>query len=75
MGFLTELHYIFWQATWGNNTAWLESLLLTGLTIFFVRDRLGKRFAAWWARHHHEHMVAAHLEALRRHEEEKRESQ
>jgi len=39
---------------------------------YLLRDRIGRRLAAWWAKHHGPHAIAQHLEALRRHEAEKR---
>jgi hypothetical protein len=63
-----ELYEILWGATWGNNTAWLESLIVTGLAVWGLRDHIGKHAAAWWAKHHGPHAVRQHLEAMRQHE-------
>lgn len=49
---LHDLYAIFWLATWGNNTAWLESLAVTGAVVYLKRDAIGRRTAAWRARHH-----------------------
>lgn len=60
-----HLYAILWGATWGNNTAWLESLIVGGLAVWVFRDHIGKRLAAWWAKHHGPHAINQHLEALR----------
>ena len=67
-----KLYAILWGATWGNNTAWLESLIVGGGTVWLFRDHIGKRLAAWWAKHNGPHAVRHHLEALRRREQEKK---
>lgn len=72
---LRDLYAVLWGATWANNLAWLESLAATGLVLWVKRDAIGKRAAAWWNRHHREHAIELHLEALRRHEEAKRQQE
>jgi hypothetical protein len=69
---LHDLYAVLWLATWGNNMAWLESLVVIGLVTFLKRDAIGKRAAAFWARHHREHAIEQHMEAQRRLEAEKR---
>lgn len=69
---LHDLYAVLWQATWGNNMAWLESLTVAGLLAFLKRDAIGRRLAAWWAVHHGPHAIAQHREALRQHEEAKK---
>ncbi len=70
---LHDLYAVMWGATWGNNMAWLESLAVTGAVLFAKRDAVGRHAAAWWAKHHGPHAIAQHREALRQHEEAKRE--
>lgn len=72
MTFLRDLYAVLWLATWSNNLAWLESLLIAGAITFWKRDHVGKHLAAWWAKHHAEHAIAQHREALRQHEEAKK---
>lgn len=67
-----DLYAVLWLATWGNNTAWLESLIVIGLVTFIKRDAIGRHATAWWARHHAPHAIAQHREALRQHEEAKK---
>lgn len=66
-----QLYAILWGATWGNNTAWLESLIVGGVTVWAFRDHIGKHLAAWWAKHHGPHAINQQLEALRQHEQGK----
>lgn len=63
-----ELYAVLWQATWGNNLAWLESLAATAVAVYLFRDRLGRRAAAWWHRHHAPHIRAELAAALERKE-------
>lgn len=44
--------------TWSNTIAWLEDAFFGALFMFFFRDHVGKRLAAWWHRH-----TTPHLEA------------
>lgn len=69
MAFLHTLYAVLWGATWGNNMAWVESLAVIGLATFIKRDAIGRRLAAFWARHHGPHAIEQHREALRQHEE------
>ena len=57
---------IAWDATWGNNLAWLESLAAAGAVAFWKRDHIGKNAAAFWARHHAPHAIAQQLIARHR---------
>jgi hypothetical protein len=66
-----ELWVVLWNSTWGNNTAWLESLILLGIFTYVFKDYIGMRLAKWWHKHHKEHDISNHLEALRRFEAEK----
>lgn len=63
--------YILWGATWGNNMAAAEWSLLLGIPGWLARDHIGRKLAAWWARHHGPHAVEQHKQALREHEAEK----
>lgn len=67
-----QLYAILWGATWGNNTAWLESLIVGGVAVWAFRDHIGKHLAAWWAKHHGPHAIAQHREAMCQHEKEKK---
>lgn len=49
---LHDLYAVAWVATWGNNTAWLESLIVAGAVVYLKRDAIGRRTAGWRARHH-----------------------
>jgi hypothetical protein len=65
---------LFGPGTWGtggNMVAWVICgvLAVTGGWIF--KDVIGRKAAAWWAKHHGPHEIEQHLEALRRHEQEK----
>ena len=52
MTFLHDLYAVAWLATWGNNMAWLESLIVTGTVVYLKRDAIGRRTASWRERHH-----------------------
>ena len=56
----------YWQAVSGNVLAEPLCAVLTLAATWPFRHRIGAGLAAWWARHHHEHAVAQHLEALTR---------
>lgn len=80
-GFWHDLWAVLWLATWGNNVAWLESLILAGLTAWIAHktgllrkltEHTGHHLAAWWDRHHGPHAVKRHKQALREHDEETR---
>jgi hypothetical protein len=43
---LHDLYAVLWLATWGNNMAWLESLVVIGLVTFVKRDAIGRHLAA-----------------------------
>jgi hypothetical protein len=62
------LRAVLWDATWGNNVAWLESTALAGLILWAARNPAGRRAAAWWDRHHGPKAVERHKQALREHE-------
>ena len=65
---------LFGPGTWGaggNIVAWVLCGILGAGGMWLLRHRIGKTLAAWWAKHHHDHAVAQHLEALRQHEEAK----
>jgi hypothetical protein len=62
---------IFWDSTWGNNVAWLESLAVAALGGFLFRDTIGRKLAAWWDKHHGPHVVRRHKQAMREYEAEK----
>jgi hypothetical protein len=67
---LHDLYAVAWLATWGNNMAWLESLAVAGLAVYFKRDAIGRLTADWRARHHPHNTVLAEIreaaEAARR---------
>jgi hypothetical protein len=66
--------FFSWPAggTWSNLAASLEWAIIVVVAIWVFRDHIGKHLAAWWNKHHGEHAIEQHLEALRRHEKEKR---
>ena len=57
--------------TWANMVASLEWAAIGGGLMWVFRDRIGRRFARWWHKHHEPHLIDAHLKALRLHEQEK----
>lgn len=63
---------VVWGATWGNNMAAIEWGTGCSIAGFLARDHIGRKGAAWWAKHHAEHAIAQHREALRQHEEAKK---
>ena len=71
---MSAWHLFFaWPAggTWSNMVASAEWIAFAGVSGWLFRDRIGRRFAAWWHRHHEPHLVDSHLKALRLHEEER----
>lgn len=52
--------FFSWPAggTWSNMIASLEWVVVAGITVWCFRDRLGRRLAAWWHKHHKEHLRA-----------------
>lgn len=34
--------------------------------VWLGRHKIGRSLAAWWAKHHHQHAVQAHLDAMTR---------
>jgi hypothetical protein len=70
------LRDLFGPGTWGagGNIAAAPILAAIGSGVtWLLRHRIGRALAAWWNRHHREHAIEQHLEALRRHEASKRE--
>jgi hypothetical protein len=65
-----ELWFVLWNTTWGNNTAWLESLIIMAIVSYAFKDYIGKALAKFWHKHHSEHAIANHLEAMRRYARE-----
>lgn len=68
------LWILFGPSAWGtggNLVAWVLCGVITAVTAFLLRNWIGPRLAAWWNKHHFEHSVAVHMEALRRHEQAK----
>lgn len=63
---------VIWGATWGNNMAAIEWGTVMGALGWAGRDHIGRRAAAWWAKHHGPHAIEQHKQALREHEEESR---
>jgi hypothetical protein len=67
-------HLFFsWPAggTWSNMIASLEWVAVAGAAVWLFRDRIGRRLAAWWHKHHGPHLARTHLEVLRAHDEER----
>ena len=62
---MTLLH-AYWQAVSGNVLAEPLCAAIAAAVVWPLRHKLGRNAAAWWAKHHHEHAVQAHLEALTR---------
>ena len=55
------LKYVFWDSTWGNNTAWAESAVLAAGAAFVFRRALRRqleRARSWWHEPHREHLAA-----------------
>lgn len=71
MSLLRDLYDVAWLATWGNNMAAVEWAVIVGLSTMLMRHKIGRYLAAFWAKHYGAHAIEHHLEALRRHEEEK----
>lgn len=71
---LRDAYHVLWLATWANNLAALEWAAVAGAIAVVKRDAIGRHVAAWWSGHRREHEIEHHLEALRRHEAEKREA-
>lgn len=66
---------LFGPGTWGtggNLVAWVICGVIGAVTTYLLRHVIGKRLAAWWAKHHGPHAIAQHREALRLHEEAKK---
>jgi hypothetical protein len=64
---LHDLYAVMWEATWGNNMASLEWLIIVGGIAWLKRDHLGTVLAAWWAKHHGPHAIAQYKQALDEH--------
>lgn len=58
--------------TWSNMIASLEWAVVAVGSVWIFRDHIGRKLAAWWNKHHAEHAINQHLEALRRHEESRK---
>lgn len=72
---MSILRDLFGPGTWGtagNLVAWVICGALGAGGAYLLRHRIGRGLAGWWNRHHRQHAIEQHLEALRRHEEEKR---
>ncbi len=71
---MSTWHLFFaWPAggTWSNMIASIEWVAVAGVFMWLFRDRIGRRLAAWWHKHHEPHLIAAHLKALEQHERDK----
>lgn len=71
---MSILDALFGPGTWGtggNLVAWGLCGVLGAIGMWLGRNLIGKHLAAWWSKHHGEYAVKHHLEALRRHEQEK----
>lgn len=63
--------YLLWGVTWGNNLAQLEWWALAGALGWLGRDRIGRKAAAWWDKHHGPHAVKRQKQAIAKHEAER----
>ncbi len=63
----------YWQVTYGNVLAEPLSVALIGALAYPFRHQIGRHLAGWWAKHHHQHAIEAHLEALRIHSDQQAE--
>lgn len=64
---MTPWYDAYWpQWLFSNFAPDLALTAAAALAAFLGRHKLGAKLAAWWARHHHEHAVQQHLEALSR---------
>ena len=64
---------LFGPGTWGaggNIVAWVICGALTAAGTWLARDRIGRRAAAWWDKHHGPHAVRRQRQALAEHEAE-----
>lgn len=66
-----DIWAVIWGATWGNNMAAVEWGAITVAAGWLGRDHIGRRLAAWWAKHHGPHAIEQHKQALKEHEEAK----
>jgi hypothetical protein len=57
--------------TWSNAIEQAEGALVIVLGGWVGRDHVGRKLAAWWAKHHGPHAIAQHKQALREHEADK----
>ena len=64
---------VVWGATWGNNMASVEFAAAMAVFGWLGRDRIGRRLAAWWAKHHGPHAIEQQRQALAEHEASKSE--
>lgn len=68
------LRDLFGPGTWGtggNLVAWALCGVVAAAAGYLLRHVIGRNVAEWWNKHSFEHRVAAHVEALRRHEQAK----
>lgn len=54
----------FLAAIWPNVAAEPFVAALAFLAGWFFRDRIGRKAATWWDKHHGPHVKARHIEAL-----------
>jgi hypothetical protein len=62
---------LFGPGTWGaggNVVVDVGGMLIGGLVSYLARDHIGRKLAAWWAKHHGPHAVEQQKQALREHE-------
>lgn len=70
---MSVLKDLFGPGTWGtggNLVAWALCGVVAGVFGYIFRDRIGRRLAAWWHKHHGGHLrgeLAAMEERLRAH--------
>jgi hypothetical protein len=57
--------------TWSNAIEQVAAAALIGSHGWLARDHIGRKLAAWWAKHHGPHAIEQHKQALREHEEAK----
>jgi hypothetical protein len=74
---VNPLHWVSTYWDWaGSNIGAMPACGAIALGVgapvtYLLRDQIGRRLAAWWAKHHGPHAIAQHLEALRQHDAEK----
>jgi hypothetical protein len=71
---VSVLNDLFGAGTWGaggNVVVDAGGMMLGSLAGYLGRDHIGRKLAAWWAKHHGPHAIEQHKQALREHEASK----